>query len=807
MTHSLYSCFISRFSVISKYLLLTAILGGCASVTVDYFELDQLFGPVSSPDRIVQRDSPAGKEYLQDIQPLIDKRCVVCHGCYDAPCQLKLSSADGIERGASKDLVYNGTRMLSSEPTRLGIDATSTGEWRTKGFFNVLNDRNQTPNINLERSLMYKFLQLKKQHPLPDERILDDDFTLGLDREQQCASIDEFAYFSEDQPLWGMPYGLPALADDEHNRLVEWLKQGSPMVTQQALPLEISQQILNWESFLNKHSLKHQLSSRYIYEHLFLANIYFSKLPLFTIQTEIEKPKHYFKLVRSSAPAPQPINVIATRRPYDDPKVEHIYYRLQPVNESIVAKAHLPYAFNQQRLDWMKELFIDPDYQVEKLPPYNAKVAANPLSTFENIPMTSRYRFMLEEAEFTINGFIKGPVCRGQVALNVIDDHFWVVFIDPEKQSSSTYNKFLTEHESNLRLPGAKKTNSAIINSWPSLSRAHKKYLIDKSKAINKGLATHKESTLNYIWDGDQKNPNAALTIFRHFDSSTVIKGLVGQNPKTAWVIDYPLLERIHYLLVAEFDVYGNIGHQLMTRLYMDFLRMEGEFNFLTFLPQDERLRLVDHWYRDSDSSLKQYILSYDSQTLHEAKIPYFSERPKIELFGMLKKKLKPVISHGYDIYNSNIPFEHSALLSKINRIQDGQASLMPELSLIMLINNLGQQQVFTLMRNRGHSNISSLLLEDLNLLPEEDYLTIVPGIVGSYPGVFFRVHELRLQQFVEQMSNLEDEDDYTALLDQFSIRRSDKIFWKNSDELHTWFDENQPLQSGLLDYNRLENR
>ena len=126
----------SRLSSLTKYLLLTAILGGCASISIDYFELDKLFGKVDPPNRAVHQDSDLGQAYLNDIQPLIDKRCVVCHGCYDAPCQLKLSSAAGIERGANKDRVYNGTRILNSEPTRLGIDASSVDEWRTKGFYN-----------------------------------------------------------------------------------------------------------------------------------------------------------------------------------------------------------------------------------------------------------------------------------------------------------------------------------------------------------------------------------------------------------------------------------------------------------------------------------------------------------------------------------------------------------------------------------------------------------------------------------------------------------------------------------------------
>lgn len=801
--HHLYT----SLKIFSKYLLLTAILVGCASVSVDYLNLDKVFGEISPPNRLVSQNSNSGQYYLNDVQPILDKRCVVCHGCYDAPCQLKLSSSAGIERGASKALVYNGTRMLDTPTTRLGIDAQTTNEWRELGFFSILNNRNQNPTTNLERSALYKSLELKKQHPLPQGRILPDDFSFALDREQQCASINEFANFAEEEPLWGMPFGLPALSDEEHNHLVKWLKNGSKMVNDISLPAMIREQVATWETFFNQPSMKHQLSSRYIFEHLFLANIYFSDLPLFTTQTETAKPQFYFKLVRSTTPAPDPIQVIGTRRPYDDPKVNRFYYRLQRVTDSIVAKSHLPYAFNQQRLDWINELFITPNYNVSKLPKYEAKAAANPIATFKDIPMESRYRFMLEEAEFTIMGYIKGPVCRGQVALNVIDDHFWVTFIDPSKQVTPQYNEFLAENKNNLRLPGEAKTKTQILQSWPTLSESHSQYLNEKSQIINTVLGQQKTSPLEYIWDGDQMNPNAALTIFRHFDSSTVVKGLVGQNPKTAWVIDYPLLERIHYLLVAEFDVFGNIGHQLVTRLYMDFLRMEGEFNFLALLPQDERLKLANYWYRDTSKGVKKYLLNYEKQVLNEVKIPYRSANPKLELFGILKEKLKSVTSHKYDIYKNTLPFDHSIQLAKINRIQGEAASLIPELSLVTLVNNMGLHQVFTLIRNTGHSNISSLLLEDINLLPEEDYLTIVPGIIGSYPSALFRVNEFRLEQFVHQMSMLEDEGDYEQLLDQFGIRRTDQNFWQHSDELHNWFEINQPLQAGLLDYNRLENR
>ncbi len=75
--------------------------------------------------------------YWEDIQPILDSRCVVCHACYDAPCQLKLSSYEGILRGASKEPVYNASRLTPMDPTRLFIDASTPSEWRRKGFFSV----------------------------------------------------------------------------------------------------------------------------------------------------------------------------------------------------------------------------------------------------------------------------------------------------------------------------------------------------------------------------------------------------------------------------------------------------------------------------------------------------------------------------------------------------------------------------------------------------------------------------------------------------------------------------------------------
>ena len=81
----------------------------------------------------------ADYDYPPLVKPIIEQRCMVCHGCYDAPCQLKLDDWIGLQRGASKDKVYDGTRLLTAKLTRLYEDALTTEQWRGRGFYPVLN--------------------------------------------------------------------------------------------------------------------------------------------------------------------------------------------------------------------------------------------------------------------------------------------------------------------------------------------------------------------------------------------------------------------------------------------------------------------------------------------------------------------------------------------------------------------------------------------------------------------------------------------------------------------------------------------
>lgn len=803
-------------------LIAATIISGCA--TIAKINIDDEFGVSTPENRAVtseiqvptldEKGTDANtnlslttnlqKEYTfytEHAKPIIESRCVVCHACYDAPCQLKMSSSEGIERGANKEAVYEGSRLLAAQPNRLFVDAFEVQQWRERAFFPVLNEREQTPKANTQASVIARILILKKQHPLPEDKILDARFNGSLIGNQQCPTIEEFEQFATSEPLAGMPYGLPGLNNQEDKVLMTWLKNGANMPKAQALP-EVEQNAVNkLEAFLNADNLNMQLSARYIYEHLFSTHLYFEALIEQGIQPQ------FYNLVRSTTPTGKDIQVISGRRPYDAPNTSRVYYRLQPITATIVNKTHQPYPINKDLMDKWEEWFVKADYTVTKLPSYKPAVAANPLTAFEQLPVNSRYRFMLERAENTIMGYIKGPVCRGQVALNVINDRFWVYFVDPDLADSSNLKTFYAKQKNNLRMPAEEQSTTSGVD-WIEYANRQADYLTARNTFFNTSVKGGQSPTINGIWDGDKVNKNASLTVFRHFDNATVVKGLIGQPPKTAWVIDYVLLERIHYLLVAGFDVYGNYGHQLLTRLYMDFLRLEGEANFLALLPPENRKKELKSWYQKAGIELSDFIEFNNVEFNQPSGIEYKSSAPKQELYDLLAQHLSPVQPNKYHLDTSELDGNSTRLLKQINSIKGKHVSILPELTMIMLeTNESSTPEVFTLVRNSAHYNVNSLFFEEDNRDIENDTVTLVHGLIGSYPDSFLYLKETDIAKLVVALQNMKSAKDYEKMLDVFAIRRTNPNFWHFSDKLHKSFMLHEPIRGGWLDFNRLESR
>jgi hypothetical protein len=391
------------------------------------------------------------------------------------------------------------------------------------------------------------------------------------------------------------------------------------------------------------------------------------------------------------------------------------------------------------------------------------------------------------------------------VALDVIEDRFWIAFVDPDSPVIEREAELLAGAMQDLAMPAEQGSNGILIN-WRKYERKQRRYLELKSKFLSELASSPQQVTLDQIWDGDGHNQNAALTVMRHFDSATVIKGWVGGDPKTAWVLGYALLERIHYLLVAGFDVFGNIGHQLQSRLYMDFLRMEAESNFISFLPKLRRRAVVDSWYRDTSNEVKDHVYGKLARFDAETGVKFTSARPELELYQQLSERLDKVLAKEHALA-AEPDVELRDALAPIASLSGFSASRLPETSFLELRREHGTARYFTIIRDSAHTNVAHLFREDKRRKPDEDQLTVLRGFVGAYPNALFSIDQRQLSEFVKALEQLKSAEAYDTLRERFGVRRTDARFWELSDRMHEAYRDLAPLEAGLFDYNRLDGR
>lgn len=744
-----------------------------------------------------QANGPApALSYTRDIQPIFTEKCVACHACYDSACQLNLGSAEGAARGASKMPVYDGERSQAAPTTRLFYDAFGKQAWQQKGFYSVLDGQGS------QAALMARMLELGHNAPLQPNAKLPDEIMLGLKRENMCATPGEFNAYAGAHPKEGMPLAVTGLSDQQYQTLQRWLASGAPIDEQGLAPsAKEALQVQQWENLLNQPGARESLVARWLFEHLFLAHIYF----------ENGEPGHFFQWVRSRTPSGQPIDLIATRRPNDDPGTR-VYYRLWPVQGVIVHKTHITYPFSAAKMARIKELFYTGDWQVNALPGYGPGRRANPFDTFEAIPAKARYQFMLDNAEYFVRTFIRGPVCRGQIATDVIRDNFWTLFQDPDHDLYITDARYRGQATPLLAMPGQNDDVGSVLSLW--LAYRDKRNLYEALRRDS--YADLPPPSWSSLWAG---NDNALLSIFRHFDSASVSKGLIGEVPQTLWLFDYPLLERTYYQLAVNFDVFGNVSHQAQTRLYFDLIRNGAEQNFLRLMPADSRNDFLDDWYQNS-GKLKLW-LDYEAIDDDKPTGLHLNENdPKRDFANQL-------LSRYGDLNASPDPINRctGAYCSREGidpALQDAEQALsrltarpaaglkvidqLPEATMLRIETASGKRVVYSLLRNRAHSNVAFLLGEDYRYQPGLDTVTIYPGVLSSYPNFMFNIPAGEVPEFVTQMEQAKDAKHFEKIVDRWGVRRSHPLFWQYFHDLSHYIRETTPVEEGVLDMNRYEN-
>jgi hypothetical protein len=779
----------------------------------------------SPPEPIPIAISQEEVRYLDDVKPILDKRCVTCHSCYNSPCQAKLSSFEGIDRGGSKEKVYLAERLFSQEPTRLFTDAKTTEQWRQKKFFSLTDNistdedgesiaqEDDLPNgIVYNNSIMGHMLYDKKQNP----EVIGE-YAPEYDDIICAETLEEVSEFQDKHPNHGMPYGFPALDDKEYAVIMQWLAQGAKgpnEAKQKELErptVSAQKEIAKWETFLNTDDAKHKMTARYLYEHYILAHLNFKA-----------SPEEFYTLVRSSTPPGEKIDVIATLRAYDDPKMDTFYYRFEKIHSTIVHKTHIVVELADEELERLNELFISTAWTQE---PYivgyeDKELNANPFLVFAQIPAASRYQFMLDESEYFVRTFIRSPSCRGQIALNVIQDHFWVMFQDPRYDIGVMQEDFLVDQAQNLRMPietgSDKKIYKVFSDSYREL---YEKFYDAKMQKI--AQLSPQGWPIDGIWKGRKATDSPALTVYRHFDSASVHKGTIGELPKTMWVIDYAQFERIYYALVVGFDVFGNVSHQTNVRRYMDFLRLEGEINFILYMPENQRRKMLASWYL-GDAIADDIQKGRGAEQTISNSISFQTDNPKQEFIETLVDShfIKETQIHFDDLNyfrtDESIPSLPEFYKSRADYERGLRALTAPGTGFVRHIVDNGVNVAFTrvslkngeelfasLVVNRWHDNVNSLFGETKRLDPSKDTLDVIRGSVGSYPNIFFDVKEEELPDFFDMLKNFKKDEVYIGKLKKYAISRSNKDFWKYFDWFQKKFYEEDPLNAGLYDLNR----
>jgi mono/diheme cytochrome c family protein len=737
--------------------------------------------------------------YAHDIQPLFNKRCIACHGCLGSPCNLKLSSFRGLERGGFGKNPYS-SHFGDYARTDMNVVQT-TAEWRKRGFYPVLS-RGGSREENLSRSMLTQVIEAGAKHSTPgfSRKTL---MPLYAKRyEHRCPATPEaLSAQIEKNPAIGMPFGLPALDEKEVETLRAWVAGNAPGPTEaekrKADMVADPKAVRAWEDFFNADDRRSALVSRYIFDHMYLAMIVLD-----------ESPGDYFRLVRSkTGPAdatrnpPARVDVIDTPFPYTNPYqyagIDRFYYRLQKVTTPRVQKNHFVWKLNNADIGRLQKLFFDKDWG--KHAHLDGKHDApwdlgNPFKVYEAVPVEARYRFLLENSDLIVSGITYGPVCLGQTATYAVKDQFWVFFVDPK-------------HDVSVRDPklGLETWETFMDRSLFGNDAYEKAYGAALKKLQPKGY------TIDAVWNGDKTNDNAWLTVLRHESNVSVMKGRQGGNPRTLWLMDYSGFERIYYDTVANFEYWSGDLPKLETLIFFNYLRQEFEDNFLLLLPQDKRQKYRDEWTQ----GLGQIALSLEPFAGEEqpTQVKTSARDPMLSLIEDIQEHMGEKVSGPPDLLNPHVKPKVS-LDDPIESYDDWVAAaslltqtraykfprFLPSVIVLRLNDPQGHARVYSLIANRVYETQDTILFQNGEKLPHLYTMSIYPTIVGGFPNYFLEMDLSQAGDFLRRLRDVQTLKDWNRLRDRYGILRNNARFWETYDWFTTWNEKHRGIYAGYLD-------
>lgn len=773
----------------SLLLLVCLALAGCAA------------GPGAKNPGSVSASSTAREiDYQSEVQPILARRCVACHSGPAAPCQLDFGSFEGLQRGGSRQTALDPQRQDEIEPARLLVDGHSADDWRERGFTSVI-DSGTGPGQ--EDPLLEQLLSRKSRPATVGGPALP-----GVEAETCAFGSGEMAAFLAAHPDHRMPLGLPAIPEEEYRTIVGWLAAGAKGPDSEtaaelaAIPSRDMSSIGAWEDFLNRQDPKHVMTARYIFEHVFPARV------TFTTGTDA-----FYELIRSRTAPGEPVVPIPTVLPYDDPG-GLFFYRFRRTSAAVAASERVVIDFGGEHLKRVHELFIRPDWlMTPHRVGYAPRFAANPFTTFEQIPPESRYRFLLDYALPILRTCFEGPAATAGVALDVIDDQFWVLFLAPE-------------YDLSVRLPGILMDSEELLGPQVAPRPEPGETAADAVRRLRRdgALFAHKRShlydiTYRYqgrgyeaIWRGEREKDAPVITVFRHANKASVHKGTLGDLPKTVWVVDYPLFERICSTMVTGYSPYGGAERRVAARVRMDGLRQEAETQFLDFLPQEQRRNSLQYWYGGMDLDL----LDASPSSL-PARIDFAGDDAKREFVEYLVYHHFPVeaginFDENYLEDGEQPPEPLPAYADIEDALQGLRSAAVPNPSSftrrddrqdsLAYIRITGAQEgdtVVSMVLHRWHDDVTTLRREERSN-PARNKVSFFAGFIGSSPSRFYDVAIDELPQFLAALGTPDATPETEKQLARYRVDGNDGRFWEVYDWFQQRFAEYEQAPGGVID-------
>ncbi|KGO33489.1 hypothetical protein JT06_14185 [Desulfobulbus sp. Tol-SR] len=760
-------------------------------------------GPgATRPDQVATAPTAKEIDYLKEVQPILGRRCVACHSGSAAPCQIDLGSFAGLERGGSPQTVLDRRRQAEIEPARLMVDAQTAEGWRQKGFVPIIGSGAEA---GPEEATLVQLLSRR-----PQGSAAAGEGPPAADGSACAFGTGEMETFLAAHPDHRMPPGFPPVTAEEHRIIVDWLAAGAKgpdpeeMDGLTAIPARDLSSVGDWEDFLNRQDPKHVMTSRYIYEHIFATHTTFAT-----------GTGAFYELVRSRTAPGEPVVPVPTVLPYDDPG-GLFFYRFRRIYAATAATGRVVFNLGGEQLKRVHDLFIRPDWL---MPPhrvgYAPRFAANPFSTFEQIPPESRYRFLLDNALPILQSCFEGPAASAAATLDVLDDQFWVMFLDPEYDLSVRLPGFLIDNEGLL---GPQRTVRAVEGTAPPDSnrqlRRNTAHFARKRSQLYDIFYRYQGRGYEKIWRGSRAEDAPLLTVFRHAATASVHKGGLGDLPKTMWVLDYPLLERICATMVTGYSPYGPAERRMAARVRMDGLRQEAETQFLDFLPQEQRRNSLQYWYGGMD--LQELDASPSSLP---ARIEFATDDAKREFVEYLV--------HHHFLVETGIDFDDNYLedgeqypepLPQYRNIDEFllglRAAAAPgpsyfadgedrqdSLAYIRINGAERGDAVVSLVLHRWHDDVT-VLRQERRLNPSRNRVGFFAGFIGSSPNHFYDVDVDELPAFLEVLRSYQASPGADERLAKYRVDGGEERFWEIYDWFQQRFAESGGGRPGSIDLN-----